>query len=438
MRARQTGSHPMRADDLRIDARSLHLANGLHVLLHRDTHLPIVAVNLWYHVGSKNEREGRTGFAHLFEHMMFQGSAHVAVNGFFQHVQEAGGTLNGSTSFDRTNYFETLPAHQLALALWLESDRMRSLALTSETLENQRSVVMEERRSRYDNQPYGTFYEELFRRTWTVQPYRHSTIGSMDDIRAATLEEVQAFHAEYYRPSNASLCIAGDFDEAEAERLVRAYFEDIPDEGPAPWRPIEREPAQTAMRRDVYHDAVPLPSLGMAFHIPDVNHRDFVAYEALAKILSSGDSSRLHRAIVYDARRAQSVMTFAFGLELPGVFLLRATAQPGATTDEIEEIVWREFERVRTGGVTDHELEKAKNRMEASFLHQVTSLQGRADALNSYHVLGGDAMRINDELGQIRAVTADDVQRVAAASLVEHNATVLACLPHPTSTSETA
>jgi predicted Zn-dependent peptidase len=418
-------------DQVTLDFEEYDLDNGLHVILHEDRHAPLVAVNLWYHVGSKNEREGRTGFAHLFEHMMFQGSANVPPNGHFRHVQEAGGTLNGSTSFDRTNYFETLPAHRLELGLWLEADRMRSLAVTAQTLETQRSAVMEERRSRYDNQPYGGMYEELFSRAYKLQPYRWPTIGSMADIRNAALPDVLDFHGMYYRPGNASLCIAGDIEPREGRALVDRHFGDIPDGGGEVFRPFIHEPQQLAQVRDYVYDNVPLPAVIMGMHVPDLNADDMPAIDVLAELLTSGHSSRLYRALVYEARVAQSVRSYALGLELPGLFLIHAVAQPGCAIERVEELIWRGVARLREDAVTPQELEKAVNRLEAAFIHSVTALQSRADQLNAYHTLSRDTALLNRECARLRAITADDVRAAAERYLTERNGTVLYYLPYP-------
>ncbi|MDT8325566.1 MAG: pitrilysin family protein, partial [Bacteroidota bacterium] len=400
--------------NINVDFEEYDLPNGMHVILHRDASLPIVALNLWYHVGSKNEHEGETGFAHLFEHMMFQGSENVPANMHFHHVQSAGGTLNASTSFDRTNYYETLPAHQLELGLWLESDRMRALAVTEQNLETQRNVVMEERRSRYDNQPYGTMLMELFSRAYKMQPYRWPTIGSMTDIQSATLEQVRAFHAMYYRPENAALCLAGDFDRDAAAALVEKYFADIPNGEGEMYRPFVHEPPQTTQVRDYVFDNIPLPGLMVGMHIPDMNAPDFVALDLLASILTSGESSRLYHRFVYEARIAQSVVSFAYDLELPGLFLFRMIAQQGKTPDMLESMLWKELEDVRRNGVTAEELQKAKNRAETTLVRSVTSLASRADLLNSFHVLAGDAHRLVTHRERIQDVTLEDVRRVAS------------------------
>jgi zinc protease len=407
------------------------LDNGLHVILHEDHDTPIVALNIWYHVGSKNEMEGRTGFAHLFEHMMFQGSEHVGPNRHFAFVQEAGGTLNATTSYDRTNYFETLPSHNYELGLWLEADRMRSLAVTQQTLETQRSVVMEERRSRYDNQPYGTMIEQLFSHGFKVQSYRWPVIGSMHDIRDATLADVKAFHEMYYRPSNASLCLAGDFNTAEAAELIALHFGDIRPAEQTPYRPALVEPAQSAPVRDYVFDAVPLAGLIIGFHIPSMTAPEFTALTLLSVLLSSGESSRLHKSLVYERQLAQSVVTYAFELELPGLLLVRAFAQKGARLEHIESIIRSELDAVAEGAVSEEELEKVKNKQETFFVNELSSLQTRADLLNAFHTLSGEAEAVNREISRIRAATREDLVSAAARYLAPENATTLYYLPHP-------
>lgn len=421
---------------IKLSFEEYDLENGLHVILHQDRTLPIVAINLWYHIGSKNEHEGESGFAHLFEHMMFQGSENVPANMHFHYVQSAGGTLNASTSFDRTNYFETLPAHQLELGLWLEADRMNSLAVTERNLETQRSVVMEERRSRYDNQPYGTMMMELFSRAYKMQAYRWPTIGSMTDIQAATLERVQAFHAMYYRPENASLCLAGDFDPATARQLVERYFGGI-ENGPGEmFRPFVHEPPQHTQVRDYVYDSIPLPGLMAGMHIPDMNAVDFIPLDILSSILTSGDSSRFYKRFVYEARSAQSALSYAFDLEQPGLFLFRIIAQQGKTPEMLETMLWQELDDIRRNGVMERELLKAKHRIETMYVRSIASLQSRADILNSFRVFSGKTDTVNQHLEKVQSVTLEDVQRVAAKYLTEHNTTMLYYLPYPKKSSE--
>ncbi len=409
------------------------LDNGLHVILHEDHHLPIVAVNLWYHVGSKNEQEGKTGFAHLFEHLMFQGSANVPSNAHFKYVQEAGGTLNASTSFDRTNYFETLPAHQYELGLWLEADRMRSLNISSQNLETQRSVVIEERRSRYDNQPYGTMFEQLFRHAFKLQPYKWPTIGSIEDISAASLDDVVQFHRMFYTPANASLCLAGDFDSGNALDLIQTHFGGIVSLERNPYRPFIREPQQTMQVRNYFFDSVPLPAIVIGFRIPEQSAASFMQFEGAANILSSGRSSRFYNKLVYDLGIAQSVAAFAYGLELPGLFIIRAVARPGVDAGDLERAIWDAIDALIASGPADEEIQKARNSLNASFINNAFGIQSRADLLNMYHVQFGRADKINEEEAQIQQISAQQVQQVAAEYFTARNSTVLHYLPYPKS-----
>lgn len=414
------------------------LDNGLHVIMHKDSKLPIATINVWYHVGSKNEHEGRTGFAHLFEHMMFQGSANIPDDGHFKYVQQAGGTLNGSTSFDRTNYFETIPSNQLELGLWLEADRMMSLAVTQKNLDNQREVVKEERRTRTDNVPYGTMSEILFRNAYKVQSYKWSVIGSMADLNAASLEDVKAFHSMYYVPNNASLCVAGDIDYEKTKALVKKYFSDIPKGDKQIYRPTVVEPDQPAQVRDYIYDNVRLPAMSLAFHIPEQDHPDFYALDVLANVMSSGRSSRLYQRLVYKDRIAQSSFCSANGLEQPGLFIFRATAQMGKKLETIENTIWEEIKKVQDELVNENELQKAKNRQETGFIIRLMTSQSKADQLNSYYIFSQkdgvskkDAVNINTELKRILMITRDDIQRVAKKYFAKENSTVLYCLPKP-------
>lgn len=416
-------------DQINIDVVEFDLENGLHVILHRDASMPIVTIDVWYHVGSKNEREGRTGFAHLFEHMMFQGSGNIPENGHFKHVQQAGGTLNGSTTVDRTNYYETLPSNQLELGLWLESDRMKSLTITQRNLDNQREVVKEERRTRYDNVPYGTMSEALFSHAYKVQSYKWTTIGSMVDLNRASLEDVRQFHAMYYVPNNASLCIAGDIDYEQTKKLVRKYFSDISRGTEEIFRPTTTEPPQTAQVRDTIFDNVRLPALMMGFHIPDRNHPDFAALDLLASILSDGRSSRLYQRLVYKERLAQSVSSSANGMEMPGLFIFRSTAQMGKNILDVERVLWEEIKIIQDESVRERELEKAKNNQEASFINRLRSVFSKADLLNSYHVFQKNARNINTDLARSLTVSGQDVQRVARKYFGAEHATVIHCLP---------
>jgi zinc protease len=296
-------------------------------------------------------------------------------------------------------------------------------------LETQRNVVMEERRSRYDNQPYGTMMENLFSRAYSAQPYKWSTIGSMTDIRNASLEDVRNFHVQFYQPSNASLCVAGHIDRDEVRRIVGRYFGEIQNRQEPIGRNFPLEAPQSAQIRDVVYDSVPLPAVIIGFHIPDMNAEEFPALNLLSHILSLGESSRLYRSMVYEQCVAQSVATYAFDLELPGLFLFRAIAQQGAAPEKIEELFWQEVSRLGRSGIGADELEKAKNKQETMFIHDLVSMQSRADLLNSFHVLAKDTGRINSELRRMRRVTVGDIQNGVCNYLRPENSTLLYYLP---------
>ena len=349
---------------MQIPIDTFRLPNGLFVTLSEDHTAPLVAVNLWYHVGSANERAGRTGFAHLFEHMLFQGSANVAANEHFELVQRAGGTLNGSTWLDRTNYFETVPSNQLALALWLEADRMGRLlpAMTQQKLDTQRNVVKNERRWSVDNQPYGTWWEKLPALAFPPDhPFHHSLIGSMEDLSEASLDDVAQFFATYYTPDNAVLSIAGDFDPDEARRLVEEYFGPIArgaDRPPLP--PMTVPPTFGEWRREVVSDAVMLPRLYLAFRSPVFGSEAYYAASVTGAILGMRRGSRLHRTLVRERQVAAEATAFTFDLPKGSdLLVIDVTARPGVEAEVMEREVAREIDVVQTDGVTSDELERA-------------------------------------------------------------------------------
>ena len=323
------------------------LPNGLQLILHEDHATPLVAVNIWYHVGSKNERRGRTGFAHLFEHMMFQGSEHVP--DFFKPLEQIGAALNGSTAEDRTNYWETVPRNYLELALWMESDRMGFLlpGLDQKKLDNQRDVVKNERRQVVDNQPYGRVYEILLEALYPPHhPYSWPVIGSMEDLSAASLEDVHEFFRQFYTPNNASLCIAGDFEPQHARELVEKYFGTLPP-GPPLSRPRRWVPQLDSEKRIHMHDNVSLPRLYLAWHSPALFDPGDAELDMLASILSHGKNSRLYRSLVYEKQIAQDVEASQDSREIAGTFEIVATARPGHSLDELEEAIFQELERLR-------------------------------------------------------------------------------------------
>ncbi|MDP9348045.1 MAG: insulinase family protein [Gemmatimonadota bacterium] len=411
------------------------LPNGLRVILSEDHTNPVVAVNLWYNVGSRNERPGRTGLAHLFEHMMFQGSEHVPETGHIAHIERVGGAVNGSTWLDRTNYYETVPASRLELALWLESDRMGFWipALTQEKLDNQRDVVKNERRWRVDNQPYGDWDERLQRLVFPPDhPYHHSVIGSMDDLDAASLEDVADFFRTYYAPSNAVLSVCGDFDAAEARALVERWFGPIPrgpELPPLPGRPDVPWRIGSEVRETV-ESAVALPRVYLAFRIPPYGEEEFYAGEVLARVLASGRSSRLYRALVRERRLAKDVSAYAFPVVTGAAMLVVvATANPGTDAAALERALLAELEELQRAPELPAEIERAVTGVEATRLMGLQQVAERADDLSMFTTLFDEPERINTELDRVRAVTAERVRRFALDYLRADNRVVLTYLP---------
>jgi len=399
------------------------LPNGLRVVLNEDHSAPLVAVNLWYHVGSKNERPGRTGFAHLFEHMLFSGSEHVGNNEHFRYVQSVGGVLNGTTFFDRTNYFETLPSNYLALGLWLESDRMGFFlpALTQDKLDIQREVVKEERRQRYDNVPYGTAFERLLHLAYEPDySYHWPTIGSMEDLSAASLDDVRKFFSTWYRPDNCVLTLVGDFVPSQARELAARYFGDIPPgKSFPPFDLIRRE--TRSERRETFPSRVPLPRIYRLYHLPRMGDRDWIAGDLLSTVLTSDKASRLERSLVYEKQIATDVAAYVLPTEATGMLLLQATAKDDVPIEEVEQAMDDEIERVVVGGITDDELTRARNRAEVDYAHQIENYDTRADLIGMLATYFEDPKRVIDWLEPYRATTTDDLKRVAQTYLVPEN-----------------
>ena len=410
------------------------LSNGLVVTLSEDHTAPIVAVNLWYHVGSANERVGRTGFAHLFEHMLFQGSAHVAANEHFELVQRAGGTLNGSTWLDRTNYYETVPSNQLALALWLEADRMGGLldAMTQQKLDTQRDVVKNERRWSVDNQPYGTWWERLPALAFAAtHPFHHSLIGSMEDLSAASLDDVANFFATYYTPDNAVLSIAGDFDVGEALGLVERYFGPIPrGAGVPPLPDMTVPPTFGETRREVVPDTVMVPRLFLAFRSPVFGTDAYYAASVLAAILGAGKGSRLQRELVRGREIASEATAFTFDLSAGSdLLVVDVTARPEVPSDVLEDEVAREVDALYRDGVTPSEVERAVALIETGFVTSLQSAGERADKLSMFATIFGDASELNEQSARYRAVTAERVNELARERLGPDNRAALLYVP---------
>lgn len=419
---------------MRIPIDTFRLDNGLLVTLSEDHTAPIVAVNLWYHVGSANERLGRTGFAHLFEHMLFQGSANVAANEHFELVQRAGGTLNGSTWLDRTNYFETLPSNQLALALWLEADRMGALlpAMTQQKLDTQRDVVKNERRWSVDNQPYGTWWERLPALAYPPShPFHHSLIGSMDDLSAASLEDVEHFFATYYTPDNAVLSIAGDFDRAEARELVARFFGGIPRGGRKPPLPDMSLPERFGgWLRATVPDEVMLPRLFLAFRSPVFGSEAYYVASVASAILGVGKSSRLQRILVREREIASEATAFTFDLSKGAdLLVLDVTGRPEAPGEAVEGAVADIVDGMRTDGVTTDEVERAVALIETALVTSMQSAGERADKLSLFATYFGDPSLVNEQVDRYRAVTAEQVSAMARARFGEDNRASLLYVP---------
>ena len=390
------------------------LANGLDVIVHEDHALPIVAVNLWYHVGSKDEQPGRTGFAHLFEHLMFEGSEHHD-SGYFEPLQEAGASLNGSTNPDRTNYWEVVPMGALDLALWMESDRMGWLlpALTREKFENQRDVVLNERRQSYENRPYGLAGMALSAALFPGDhPYHWPTIGQRDDVRAASLAEVQAFFARYYHPANASLVLAGAIEAERGFDLAEQYFGGIP-AGPAAPRLAVPHPVLDGERRLRLEDRVELPRLYLAWHAPALFGKGDAELDLLGDVLASGKTSRLYRTLVVDRRVAVDVAAFQSSRELSGIFQIATTAAPGVTLDALEQVVAGEVARLAAEGPSPDEMARVLAQAEAQFVYRLQTVggfSGKSDQLNAYNVFVGDPGFFGRDLDRYLLAEADGLR----------------------------
>ncbi|MCI0570052.1 MAG: insulinase family protein [Myxococcaceae bacterium] len=413
------------------------LDNGLEVILSQDRRLPVVAVNLWYHVGALHEQPGRTGFAHLFEHMMFQGSKNVGDDVHISRLEQLGASeLNGTTNFDRTNYFETVPSNHLATALWLESDRMGFLldALTEEKLGNQREVVKNERRQSTETAPYGLAEEEFWQALFpSPHPYSGVVIGSMKDLEAASLEDVRAFFRKWYAPSNATLAVVGDFDEAEARRLIEKYFGSLP----SPPRPKPPHVGPVTLKEPVVlrhaEQVATLPKVFVGWLTPAIYQEGDATADVLAAVLGSGKSSRLYERLVFDKQLAQSVSATQQSLGAQSVFTIEATARPGVTTDQLLAEIDAVLEDVRKNGVTAEEVQRVRNKLETGRirgLQKVGGFGGKADQLQTYNHYLGDPGRLDWDLARYDAVTPQSVQAFAREALAS-NRVVMHAVPPP-------
>lgn len=405
------------------------LSNGLRVIMNPDDSIPVVSVAVYYDVGSRNEREGRTGFAHLFEHMMFQGSENVKKAEHFQFVSNAGGTMNGTTSSERTNYFQTLPANQLPLALWLESDRMRSLKVTQENLDNQRNAVQEEKRMRYDNQPYGQVFDLLNTMVYKNYANSHSTIGSMADLDAATVEDVQQFFKIYYAPNNAVLVLSGAFDTKEARRLVEKYFATIPSQ-PKPAALDVAEPPQVAATYKKYEDKLaPLPAFIMGWKIPQRRTPEHNALYLAGKILYDGDSSRLYQKLVKGDESIVQLFGFTDERRGPSSIFIGALPKPGKDVAQIRQIIIDEIKDLSTNGVSAAEMTKLRNQLINDEVRARQSSLGRAQAIAEFALYDNDATLVNTELDELLKITPEQIRDAVAKYLNTENRALLDVVP---------
>jgi zinc protease len=411
-----------------IKFESFDLPNGLHVILHQDNSNPLVAVSVLYHVGSKDEIPTRTGFAHFFEHLLFEGSENIGRGEYMQLIQSNGGALNANTSNDRTFYYEILPSNQLELGLWMESERMLHAKIDQVGVDTQREVVKEEKRQRVDNQPYASFLSEMFKRAFKQHNYRWVPIGSMDDLNAATLEEFMAFYKKYYVPNNATLSIAGDIDVAQTKAMITKYFGDIP-AGATVQRPSAYEPPLGGEVVDTIYDNIQIPAVFAGYRMVSETHPDTYALQMLTTALSDGPSSRFSKRMVDQDQNALQVAAFPFAMEHHGVFIALALANGATSTGTLMTTMEEEIAKMQQEPLSEKEFTKLLNKVESDYVNRNSGVAGIAENLANYHVYFGDANLINTEIERFRTVTPADLQRVAQTYLKPENRVVLHYLP---------
>jgi zinc protease len=417
--------------NIHVNYKETKLKNGLRVITVEDHSAPVIAIDVTYNVGSRDEHKGRTGFAHLFEHMMFKGSENVGTGEHFYLVFNNGGTMNGTTNEDRTTYFEAMPANQLDLVLFLEADRMRSLVINQVNLDNQRNAVQEERRLGVDNVPYGQSGEIQQALLYDNFAYKHTTIGSMEDLNAASVEDVAAFFKMYYAPNNAVLTLVGDFNTADAINKIKKNFEAIPRQ-PDPPSVDMTEPQQTAERRTTVDDALArLPQVDLAFKTVPGNTQDFYAMQVLSAALSGGQSSRLYQALVKDKQLVTNIFGFQDEKRGTGAYYITATLRQGVKPADVEAAIYTEIDRLKKDGIADWELQKAINGTRRGFINSMQSSLSRAIQMSVWTVYYNDPNLINTRLDKVSAVTKDDVLRVANKYLTPTNRTVVITIPKP-------
>lgn len=416
------------AQKQKIEFHEFNLDNGLHVILHEDHSTPNVAVTVLYHVGSKNEDTARTGFAHFFEHLLFEGSENIARGEYDDYVERAGGQLNANTSKDRTFYFEILPSNYLEMGLWLESERMLHAKVDEVGVETQREVVKEEKRQRVDNRPYGDWIQQAFSRAYKIHPYKWEPIGSMAHLNAATEQDYKDFYKTYYVPNNATLSIAGDIDIEETKKLVKKYFSEIPKGNKIP-RPEVVEPELEEEIRGTVYDNVQLPAVIHGYRIPEQTHEDAYAIQMLSMLLSQGESSRITKNLVNEKQLALQGYNFAYLMEDPGMLFSFIICNAGKDPEVVEAALDAEYEKLKENLITERELQKLQNMIENQFLSRFSSISTRAELLANYHVYHGNANLINNEIEEYMEVTREDIKRVANKYLRDDNRVALYYLP---------
>ncbi len=410
------------------------LANGLQVVFLEDHSTPIIHAEIWYHVGSKNEKPGRTGFAHLFEHMMFKGSKNVEPEGHPSWISSVGGQSNAYTNEDATVFWQTFPAQYLPLVLWLEADRLASLRIDEKVFQTEREVVKEERRMRVENQPYGRLNEIVYDQAFTVHPYKHPTIGSMKDLEAASIDDVRDFFRTYYVPNNATLVIAGDFDTKEATALVQQYLGRVPKSTRPVPRDIPKEPPQTKERRVRLDESWPLPAVVVAHHITFDGHPDSYPLHIASKVLSDGESSRIYRKLVYDKQIALAAFGGGNIIEDPNLFFAVAIVQPGQKPEEAVEALIAELDRLRNEPISAAELQQAKNQFARDYILSRESNKDKASHLGHAVVIHNDVKTADGEFDIFMNITAADVQRAAQTYFKPENRLVLTIMPRGSGT----
>ncbi len=428
--AKKSASNPSQSQALELTIHRETLANGLRVVLNQNTTVPTVAIAIYYDVGSRDEVKGRTGFAHLFEHMMFQGSLNVTKGQHISIIENRGGRMNGTTSVDRTNYFEMLPSNELALGLWLEADRMRSLNITEENFENQRQTVMEERRQSIDNQPYGPSMLRINELAYgDYFPYSHSTIGDMRDLQQAPLSAVQEFFDTYYAPNNAILVLTGDFDPKHAMNLIHKYFDKVPRRPTKSFSTPDPKPQAKEQTETITDSNAELPAFHIAYHIPAARTSDHYALEMLAAILGDGESSRMYQTLVKKQELLQEVTITTDDRRGPDLFSVWGIVSRGKDAASARKVFYDELTKIAKDGVSERELEKAKNRIQADFVFGLQSNIARALSLGEFELYYGDARLLQTEVQYYTAITVADIKRVAGKYFHPDNRTVLDVVP---------